>query len=160
MWVQIFDCAGDRPIIAFNTNPQTSPVGYALHTADTPVIAEDLTATSSAPKRPQVKGFSRLKSAILASAGSTLAVLGARSLGVMQPWKLSMFDRLINQRQAEPIDNRLLVVEITDKDVEKYNYPQTDATIARAIDKLQQFQPLAIGLNIHRNSPREPGRKK
>ncbi len=157
--MQIVDCAGDRPIIAFNTNPQTSPVGCALRTADTPVIAEDLTATSSAPKRPQVKGFSRLKSAILASAGCTLAVMGARSLGVMQPWELSMFDRLMNQRQAEPIDNRLLVVEVTDKDVEKYRYPQNDATIAGAIDKLQQFQPLAIGLNMHRNLAREPGEK-
>ena len=89
-----------------------------------------------------------------------MAVMGARSLGVMEPWELSMFDRLMNQRQAEPIDNRLLVVEVTDKDVEKYRYPQNDSTIAGAIDKLQQFQPLAIGLNMHRNLAREPGRKK
>jgi CHASE2 domain-containing sensor protein len=126
---------------------------------DSPKVAPDLTATPTSGKRPPVKGFSRLKSVILASAGCTLAVMGTRSLGVMEALELSMLDRLMSQRQPELIDNRLLVVEVTDNDGDKYSSPQNDATLAKAIANLQQFEPVAIGLNIHRNSPREPGRK-
>jgi CHASE2 domain-containing sensor protein len=65
----------------------------------------------------------------------------------------------MSQREPELIDNRLLVVEVTNKDADKYGYPQTDATLAKAMDKLQQFKPIAIGLNMHRNVARQPGRK-
>lgn len=112
------------------------------------------------PKRPPIKGFSRLRAVVLASAGCTLAVMGARSLGVLEPQELAMFDRLLGQREPELIDNRLLVVEVTDKDSEKYGYPQSDAVVAAMLDKLQQLKPLAIGLNMHRYPVREPGRQK
>jgi CHASE2 domain-containing sensor protein len=155
-----FPCASWLPVIW--QHPAAAPLVWNdfLLEFDSPKVAPDLTATPTSPKRPPVKGFSRLKSVILASAGCTLAVMGTRSLGVMEPLELSMFDRLMSQRQPELIDNRLLVVEVTDKDAEKYGYPQNDATLAKAIANLQQFKPVAIGLNIHRNSPREPGRKK
>jgi CHASE2 domain-containing sensor protein len=154
-----FPCASWLPVIW--QHPAAAPLVWNdfLLEFDSPKVAPDLTATPTSPKKPPVKGFSRLKSVILASAGCTFAVMGARSLGVMEPWELSMLDRLISQRQPELIDNRLLVVEVTNKDSDKYGYPQTDATLAKAIGKLQQFQPLAIGLNMHRNAPREPGRK-
>ena len=155
-----FPCASWLPVIW--QHPAAAPLVWNdfLLEFDSPKVASDLTATPRSPKRPPVKGFSRLKSVILASAGCTLAVMGTRSLGVMEALELSMFDRLMSQRQPELIDNRLLVVEVTDKDADKYGYPQNDAILAKAIDKLQQFQPVAIGLNMHRNSAREPGRKK
>ena len=77
----------------------------------------------------------------------------------MQPWELAAFDRLMSQRQAELIDSRLLVVEATDSDADKYDYPQNDAIVARAIAKIEHFQPLAIGLNMHRYQARPPGRQ-
>ncbi|MCC3409116.1 MAG: CHASE2 domain-containing protein [Microcoleus sp. PH2017_10_PVI_O_A] len=154
-----FPCASWLPVIWQHPAAKPAVWNDFLLPPDSPAAAENLTAASSAPKRPQVKGFSRFKSVILASAGCTLAVMGARFLGVMEPLELSMLDRLMSQREPELIDNRLLVVEVTNKDAEKYGYPQNDATLAKAIDKLQQFQPLIIGLNMHRNSAREPGRK-
>ncbi len=154
-----FPCASWLPIIW--QHPAAIPPVWNdfLLEPNSPVVAEVLTAVAT-PKRPQVKGFSRLRAVVLASAGCSLAVMGARCLGVLEPVELSMLDRLLGQREPELIDNRLLVVEITDKDAGKYGYPQTDAVIAGALEKLQQLKPLAIGLNMHRNSPREPGREK
>ncbi|MEG3859532.1 CHASE2 domain-containing protein [Microcoleus sp. herbarium12] len=154
-----FPCASWLPVIW--QHPAAVPAVWNdfLLPPDAPVVARDAPAVTAC-KKPPVKGFSRLKPLILASLGCTFAVMEARYLGVMQPWELSMFDRLMSHRQPEPIDNRLLVVEVTDKDVEKYGYPQNDATLARAMEKLQQFQPLVIGLNMHRSASRESGRQK
>ncbi|MEG4322561.1 MULTISPECIES: CHASE2 domain-containing protein [unclassified Microcoleus] len=159
-WEKDFPCASWLPVIWQHPAAKPAVWNDFLLAPDSPAVEPDLTPLPTPPKRPPVKGFSRLKSVILASAGCTLAVMGTRFLGVMEPLELSMLDRLMRQRQPELIDNRLLVVEVTDKDVEKYKFPQTDAILAEAIAKLQQFQPLTIGLNMHRNSAREPGRKK
>lgn len=155
----LFPCASWLPVIW--QHPAAAPLVWNdfLLEFDAPKVAPDLTPTPTSGKRRPVQGFSRLKSVILASAGCTLAVMGTRSLGVMEGLEISMFDRLMSERQPELIDNRLLVVEVTDNDAEKYGYPQNDATLAKAIDNLQQFQPVAIGLNMHRNSAREPGRQ-
>ena len=153
-----FPCASWLPVIW--QHPTAVPaVWNDFLLPDAPVAAPDAPAVP-VPKKPQVRGFLRLKPLVLASLGCTFAVMQTRSLGVMQPWELSMLDRLLSQRQAEPIDKRLLVVEVTDKDVEKYGYPQNDATLAGAMEKLQQFQPLVIGLNMHRSASRDSGRKK
>lgn len=155
-----FPCASWLPIIW--QHPAAVPPVWNdfLLAPDSPAAAAENLAAVAAPKRAPVKVFSRLRAVVLASAGCTFAVMGARSLEVMQPIELSMFDRLLGQREPELIDNRLLVVEVPDKDAGKYGYPQSDATLAGAIGKLQQFKPLAIGLNMHRNSAREPGRQK
>ncbi|MEG3895278.1 MULTISPECIES: CHASE2 domain-containing protein [unclassified Microcoleus] len=155
-----FPCASWLPIIW--QHPAAVPPVWNdfLLAPDSPAVAENLTAVAAALKRAPVKGFSRLRAVILASAGCSLAVMGARSLGMMEPGELSMFDRLLGQREPELIDNRLLVVEVTDKDSEKYDYPQSDAVVAGVLDKLQQFQPLAIGLDMHRYPARGLGREK
>lgn len=158
-WEKDFPCASWLPVIWQHPAAKPAVWNDFLLVPDSPAVGPDLTLLPTSVKRRPVQGFSRLKSVILASAGCTLAVMGTRSLGVMEPLELSMFDRLMSQRQPELIDNRLLVVELTDKDAEKYDYPQTDATLAKAIDKLQQFQPLVIGLNLHRHSARPPGRQ-
>jgi CHASE2 domain-containing sensor protein len=158
-WEKDFPCASWLPVIWQHPAAKPAVWNDFLLAPDSPAVAPDLTLLPTSLKTRPVQGFSRLKSVILASAGCTLAVMVTRSLGVMEALELSMFDRLISQRQPELIDNRLLVVEVTDNDAEDYGYPQTDATLAKAIDKLQQFQPVAIGLNMHRNSPREPGRQ-
>ena len=154
-----FPCASWLPIIW--QHPAAVPPVWNdfLLEPNSPIVTEIVTAVAT-PKRPQVKSFSRLRSVVLASAGCSLAVMGARSLGVLEPVELSMLDRLMRQRESELIDNRLLVVAVTDKDSEKYDYPQSDAVVAAMLDKLQQLKPLAIGLNMHRYPVREPGRQK
>lgn len=154
-----FPCASWLPVIW--QHPAAVPPVWSdfLIEPDAPKIIEDIPPVSASPQKQPVRVFSGLVSVILASAVCTWAVMGARYFGTIEPSELAAFDRLMSQREPELIDDRLLVVEVTDRDVEQYNYPQNDEILARAIDKLQQFQPLAIGLNMHRYSPREPGRQ-
>jgi CHASE2 domain-containing sensor protein len=99
-----------------------------------------------------------LSRAFFASLAVTLVVMGVRSLGFLQPLELWGFDRLMGQRPPEAIDPRLLVVEVTEADVAEYNYPLEDATLARIITQLEQHEPRAIGIDMHRHQPRGEGR--
>ena len=73
-----------------------------------------------------------------------------RSLSWLEPLELQAYDRLVRQRPGETLDPRILVVEITEEDTNRDRYPLTDSALVEAIDLLEQHQPAAIGLDIHR----------
>ena len=88
----------------------------------------------------------------------TSSVLVIRRLGGLQILELLAYDWMVNLSITEAIDSRLLVVEITDKDIERQNkWPITDATIAQLLKNLQQHQPKAIGLDLYRDIAHPPG---
>ena len=88
----------------------------------------------------------------------TSLVLGIRRLGGLQTLELLAYDWMVNLHSKDRTDSRLLVVEITDKDIEQQNkWPFTDATIARLLKNLQQHQPKAIGLDLYRDIAHPPG---
>ena len=99
------------------------------------------------------------KNVIVASIISTCFVMGLRALKALEFVEMQAFDYLMQKRRPEMIDPRLLVVEITDEDTKKYSYPVADETLAQLFKKLQQYQPRAIGLDLHRYEPRKKGRK-
>ena len=154
-----FPCASWLPVIWQHPGAIPPVWNDFLIEPDSPAGAIDLPALHPPANKPPVQVFSRLAAVVLASVGCTFGVMVGRYFGLMQPWELAAFDRLMSQRQAELIDSRQLVVEVTDSDTGKYDYPQNDAIVARAIAKIEQFQPLAIGLNMHRYQARNPGRK-
>ena len=78
-------------------------------------------------------------------------VMVCRSFGWLEPLELKAYDRLMQQRPAETIDPRILVVEITEEDTNRDRYPLSDKALVEAIDLLEQHQPAAIGLDIHRS---------
>ena len=84
-------------------------------------------------------------------------VIVARSLAWLEPIELMAYDLLMQQRPAETGDSRILVVEITEADTNQKRYPLEDKTLVEAIDILEDNQPLAIGLDIHRSYPRGEG---
>ena len=91
-----------------------------------------------------------------------LAVIGlvvmARLLGLLQGVELKTLDAFLRWRPAEPTDARILIVGIDETDLESLNtYPVPDATLAQLVDRLSQAQPRAIGIDIYRNFPVEPG---
>jgi len=84
----------------------------------------------------------------------TSLIMGVRSLGVLQIWELKSYDQLLRQRPAEePADSRLLIVGADEADIRQYKYPLPDAIVARLIAELEQYQPVAIGLDIFRDQP-------
>ncbi|MDY6941067.1 MAG: CHASE2 domain-containing protein [Cyanobacteriota bacterium] len=88
---------------------------------------------------------------------STVAVLGVRTMGWLQGWELKAYDGLMRSRPPEEIDSRLLVVEVTEADINRYNSPLPDEILARVLKQLQKNQPRTIGIDIFRDRPLEPG---
>ncbi len=85
-------------------------------------------------------------------------VLGVRQVEVLQPLELMEFDRMTQLKPEDPPDPRILVVEVTEADIQaQKQWPLSDRTVARLLSKLQSYQPKVIGLDIHRDLPRPPG---
>ncbi|MEG4516062.1 MULTISPECIES: CHASE2 domain-containing protein [unclassified Microcoleus] len=93
---------------------------------------------------------------ITASAvASTVIVM--RWLGCFQVWEWAAFDHFVRWRPAEPIDSRIVIVEIKEADLQKYGYPISDAVLAQLLQKLHAGKPRAIGLDVYRDLPTQPG---
>ncbi|MEG4860662.1 CHASE2 domain-containing protein [Microcoleus sp. K1-B1] len=87
-----------------------------------------------------------------------VAVMMARLSGALQFWELVAFDRFLRLRPPEPMDERIVIVGITEEDIQRARtYPIPDRDIADLLKRLQAYQPIAIGLDIVRDIPVEPG---
>jgi CHASE2 domain-containing sensor protein len=116
------------------------------------------------PTWKQLKGSNRrqLLIPLIASVAVTVLIIGMRSLSLFQGLELQAFDQLMRSRPNEPPDPRLLVITVTEKDVQNQN-PQerrgaslSDSALAQLLKKLQQYQPQVIGLDIYRDFPVDP----
>ncbi len=87
-----------------------------------------------------------------------VAVTVARFTGALQFLELVAFDRFLLLRSPEPMDERIVIVGITEEDIKRAKtYPIPDREIADLLKRLQAYQPIAIGLDIVRDIPVEPG---
>ncbi len=85
-------------------------------------------------------------------------LLGVRQLGWLQPLELAAFDLMVRLRPNEDPDPRLLVVEITERDIKELKqYPVSDRVLAKALGELERYQPIAIGVDLARNVPTGEG---
>lgn len=90
----------------------------------------------------------------------TATLLGVRHLGGLQPLELMAFDHLVRLRsnQTAP-DPRILAIAITEQDIRtQKKWPLSDRVVAQMLQKLQAMEPAAIGLDLYRDIPIEPGR--
>jgi CHASE2 domain-containing sensor protein len=96
----------------------------------------------------------------------TAVVIGMREIGFLQPWELQAFDMLMRSRPQEPPDPRLLIVTITEADVrsqppkERGGASLSDRSLAQLIEKLEQFKPRVIGLDLYREDMVKPDYKR
>ena len=80
--------------------------------------------------------------------------------GGLESLELRAYDLMIRLRPDEGPDPRLLIVEITETDLRSLNRgTPSDRTMAQLINRLQQYRPRAIGMDLHRDLPQEPGNK-
>lgn len=114
---------------------------------------------------PMLKLLSRLQGrwmelsiVLLASGVATLLIGGVRSLGGLQPLELAAYDRLLQLRPFPGADPRLLVVAITEADIQAQQaLSLSDQVYADLFTELLSHQPRAIGLDIYRDFAVEPG---
>ncbi|UBF26620.1 CHASE2 domain-containing protein [Kovacikia minuta CCNUW1] len=94
----------------------------------------------------------------IASFTVTGLILGMRQLGWLQPLELATFDRMTQISPDPGPDPRLLVVGITDRDIQtQKQFPLSDRTVAQTLRVLKSYQPRVIGLDLLRDIPQEPG---
>ena len=87
-----------------------------------------------------------------------VGVMMARLTGALQFLELVAFDRFLLLRPPEPMDERIVIVGITEEDIQRAKtYPIPDREIADLLKRLQTYRPIAIGLDIVRDMPVEPG---
>jgi diguanylate cyclase (GGDEF)-like protein len=95
---------------------------------------------------------------LLSSLLITGLVVGIRRLEVLQPLELMSFDQMVRLQPDAGQDPRLLVVGITDADIQaQKQWPLSDKTVAELLAKLQGYHPKAIGLDMYRDVPQQPG---
>ncbi len=92
----------------------------------------------------------------------TVLVVGLRFLGILQSQELQAFDHLMRQRPHEQPDPRLLIVQATPEDIakdlgrKKKGASLSDKKLTLLLKKLQEYEPMVIGLDIYRDFAAEP----
>ena len=111
-----------------------------------PLVADSTRDNSIQDSTP----ISWWRTILVTSLGVTALVLGARQLGRLQQRELQAYDQMMVLRPPEPKDNRILIVTVTEKDLQKYGNELSDEIINKLLRKIQSYKPRVIGLHIKR----------
>ncbi len=144
-----FPCATWLPVICQNP-------------AETPPTWQELSGFIAKVIVPQERqsvtkklGFSLMLFVSVAIAG---LVMGVRYVGVLQSLELKAFDQVLRLRPDETPDPRLLVIAVTEDDVEAQAQEQrrgslSDKALAKLLETLEAYRPQVIGLDIYHDYP-------
>lgn len=140
--------------------PSPMRLGISAGMVPSPVLIPEPIHPEPPRKRPKTgrRNKCRLRTVFLISAAITCLVLGIRRAGLLQPTELLAFDHLTRVKPAEPPDSRLLVVTVTEADIQaQKNEPRrgslSERSLLRLLQKLESYQPRVIGLDIYRDFP-------
>ena len=98
------------------------------------------------------------RSILLASLLAVTLVSGAKRLGGLQRLELMVFDSLVRLQPDRDKDPRLVIVGVTEADIQQYGWPLSDAQFARLLAIIQEQEPRVVGLDIYRTTAHPPGR--
>ncbi len=86
--------------------------------------------------------------------GVFVIIAGVRELGLLQSAEFLAYDKFLAWRAgAETTDQRTVIVEITESDIGRYDFPIPDGLLAKLLETIARAQPMAIGLDIYRDLP-------
>ncbi len=89
-----------------------------------------------------------------------LILITLRLMGWLQPIEWMALDQFFRMRSRETMDERVVIVGISESDLQSLDrYPIDDKTLANLINDIKQHQPRAIGLDLFRDFPVEPGNR-
>lgn len=95
---------------------------------------------------------------LFTASGVATCILLLRSFGFMQFLEWAALDYLFHLRPQERLEERITIVAIDEASLHQIgSWPIPDRYIAKVLQKLKDNQPRAIGLDIYRNLPVEPG---
>ena len=170
-----FPCASWLPLVW--QSPSAAPLSWPQ------MLQKPAGAT---PRRVQTSPHSLwryLRIPLAIALATAVAVMGLRTSGWLQPAELAAFDQIMQMRPNEGSDANLLIIEITDQDIQdqrqngelmqrtrtteqhkgkSVNVSLSDYSLERILEKLArpEYQPLVIGLDIYRDFPVIPQQPK
>jgi CHASE2 domain-containing sensor protein len=154
-----FPCATWLPIIC--QNPAVSPPTWQdllpIESLPFPTHAVERSRRSS--PRPPSRIYPLLTALLIAA-----SMLGIRHFGFLQPIELKAFDQMMQLRPKEQPDPRLLVITITEDDIQMQRQngenlrgtSLSDQSLSRLLAVLEKHQPRVIGLDLYRDFPVDP----
>jgi diguanylate cyclase (GGDEF)-like protein/PAS domain S-box-containing protein len=106
------------------------------------------------------QSLSRGHRELITAASVAACVLLLHSIGLLQSLELAALDQFFHLRPNEPPEERITIVVIDEAYLDEVgSWPIPDTNIAQLLQKLNFYKPRAIGLDIYRNLPVEPGNK-
>ncbi|MDZ8263859.1 CHASE2 domain-containing protein [Nostoc sp. ChiQUE01b] len=103
----------------------------------------------------------KFSTVMAASVAVAVLVLGVRYLGLLQPLELKAYDQMMQLRPDEEIDHRILVVEVTQKDIDAQDKKErgssslTVSTFTKLLNNIQKYKPHYIGLVQDLDTPEQ-----
>ncbi|ODG98165.1 sensor protein Chase2 [Nostoc sp. KVJ20] len=151
-----FPCATWLPVIY--QNPATIPLLWReLHLSQN---SQQITSVPKTPTRGGINLRQALSAFMLASIVTTPLLMGVRYFGLLQSWELMAFDHLLRLRPQEKPDSRILVITVTEEDVQAQSPNRrgslSDEALDKLLAKLEAYQPRVIGLDIYRDYAVQP----
>ncbi len=87
-----------------------------------------------------------------------VVVILLRFSGILEPLEWSVYDQYMRWRSLEPSDQRIVIVGLEEADMKYIGQGYVpDGVYAELLRKLIAMEPRAIGLDIYRDLPYEPG---
>jgi len=87
--------------------------------------------------------------------------MAARNFGLLEAIELVAYDAYIRLRPTDPSPStRISLVTVSERDIQAYGWPLSDEVLARTIEEVTRHEPRTIGLDIYRDVPIMPGRRK
>ncbi|MFM6192377.1 MAG: CHASE2 domain-containing protein [Planktothrix sp.] len=88
----------------------------------------------------------------------TVLICLIRQGGWLHFWELKFYDAMMRSRPIEKQDHRLLLVTASETDIQALRgWTVSDQILTQFLQKLAEYKPRTIGLNLYRNLPVEPG---
>lgn len=115
---------------------------------------------ASIKMRATVKNWLQQHRVLITASSVASAVIVLRAFGLLQLSELAVLDQFFRWRPLEPMDERIVFIAINEGDLQKFGHPIPDGVMAELLEKLQANKPRAIGLDIYRDLPVEPGHEK
>jgi adenylate cyclase len=84
--------------------------------------------------------------------GVFAVLAGMRQLGLLQSAEFLAYDKFLAWRAgADTTHPRIVLVEITENDIVKYDFPIPDDLLAKLLETIASAKPIAIGLDLYRD---------
>ncbi|BAY98410.1 two-component hybrid sensor and regulator [Tolypothrix tenuis PCC 7101] len=102
--------------------------------------------------------FKHWRFVLITAPSISILVIAGGMTGLFQLLEWTTMEQFFALRPLEAREKRILIVTIDEKDITQVGkWPIPDAVLAQLLTKLKAQQPAAIGMDIYRDLPVEPG---